>query len=59
MLLWLGLIAAVGGILLGGVALHRRGRSGAGNALLALLAVPAVLFVTFFGVLIVSNPRWH
>jgi hypothetical protein len=57
--MWLMLIGGVGGILFGGVALHRRGRSAAGKALLALLAVPATLFAAFFGLLIVSNPRWN
>lgn len=57
--IWLLLIAAVGGILAGGVALHRRGKGAAGTVLLALLAVPASLLAAFFGLLIVSNPRWN
>jgi hypothetical protein len=57
--LWLPLLAAVGGLFGGGIALHRGGRTVAGKMLLALLALPALLggFVTL--VLIISPPNWH
>jgi hypothetical protein len=51
---WLVVLLTVTGVLGGGVALQGRGRGGAAKL---LLAVPGVLFVLFFGLLILVNPR--
>ncbi|TMJ19313.1 MAG: osmoprotectant transporter permease [Alphaproteobacteria bacterium] len=57
--IWLALVGGAGAILGGGLYLARRGQRGAATAVLALLALPAIAFVLFFGLLILSHPRWN
>jgi len=57
--LWLGLLAAVGGILGGGIALNGTGYRGAAIALLLVLGIPAFLFGVFMLLMIVLQPRWN
>ncbi len=59
-LLWFGTLATLAVVLGGGIALGRRGRIAAANALLLVLALPAVGFVLFFMLLLVgSGGRWQ
>ena len=57
--LWIGLVAVPLLALVGGTALFNRDRRGLGLLVLAIPAVPALAFAAFFGLLILSNPRWN
>jgi len=57
--LWLGLLALVAGALLGGTLLRARGHTGAAVAVLAILAVPGLLYGLFLLLLLVTQPRWN
>jgi hypothetical protein len=57
--LWLGILLALGGVLWGGPALRAAGQRGAALAVVLLLAVPGILFALFFLLLIILNPRWN
>ena len=57
--LWLLILLAVGGVVLGSLWLQSIGHSGAAKGLLLLLAVPGLLFLLFFLVLLIANPRWN
>jgi hypothetical protein len=57
--LWLAIIIGVVAVLAGGVALNAKGRRGAAMALLAILAVPGLLFGLFVLLLLVTQPRWN
>lgn len=58
-LLWFGTLATLAVVLGGGIALGRRGRIAAANALLLVLALPALGFVLFFMLLVGSGGRWQ
>ncbi len=57
--LWLALLAAFAGILFGGYQLDKSGRRRAAIALLAILAIPMVLFGLFMAIVMVAPPRWN
>lgn len=57
--LWLAILAGTAAILGGGWALKARGQRNAAIAVLALLAIPALLFGLFMLLLIVTQPRWN
>ena len=57
--LWLGMLAAVGTVVGGSLALQRSGRARAAFPLLMLLAFPGLAFVVFFLALIVLQPSWN
>jgi hypothetical protein len=57
--LWLGMLAAVAGILGGAWALHRAGKRRTALALLWLLAAPGLAYALFIGLILVTNPRWN
>ncbi len=57
--LWIPLLAATVGPLVGGIMLHRRGQTAAGKLLLALLAMPALIALLVLPVLILNPPRWN
>lgn len=59
MVMWLALLAALGGIVFSGIAINRSGQRAAAIAVLAIVAVPAVLAALFFLVLILTQPRWN
>lgn len=58
-MLWLGILAGLGAVVGGGMALQRAGRVGRAIPLLLLPALPGLLFVLFFVALIVLQPRWN
>ena len=57
--LWLGILAATAAILLLGRYLHSRGRPGLASAVLAILAVPGLLYGLFLLLVVVTQPRWN
>jgi uncharacterized membrane protein YhaH (DUF805 family) len=59
MALWLGILAALAAVLVAGNRLHAAGRPGPALAVLAVVAVPGLLYVLFFGLVLVTQPRWN
>jgi hypothetical protein len=59
MALWLGILGSLAAILGGGYFLRAKGHGALAACVLCLLAVPALAYVLFFAVLIISNPRWN
>jgi hypothetical protein len=59
MLLWLGMLAGVGVVVGGSLALQRAGRIKAARALLLGLALPGLTFVLFFLSVLILQPRWN
>jgi hypothetical protein len=57
--LWLLILLAVGGVVLGSLWLQSIGHSAAARSLLLLLAVPGLLCLLFFLVLLIAPPRWN
>jgi hypothetical protein len=57
--LWLGIVLVVCGVMVGSLALRSSGRRGLAVAVLLVLGLPALLFVLFFGALLITNPRWN
>jgi len=57
--LWLGLLVMLGVVLSGSITLQGKGRTGAATAVAAVIAVPALLFAAFFGLLILTVDRWN
>ncbi len=55
---WMVILLALGGVLAGGVALRRGRRPGLANALLGLLAVPAILALAWVVSLFALGVRW-
>lgn len=58
-ILWIPLLAMPIAIFVAAPALRKRGQNAAAITLLAILAIPPVCFVLFFGLLIALNPRWN
>jgi hypothetical protein len=57
--LWVAILAVLAAILGGGYALHAAGRTRLANAVLLLLALPAVLYALFILLVVFTNPRWN
>jgi hypothetical protein len=57
--LWLVILLVVGAVLFGSLALRSSGRVGLGILALLVLALPGLLFILFFGLLLIINPRWN
>jgi hypothetical protein len=57
--LWLAILAAVAAVLGGGLALNRRGLRAAANAVLAILAVPTLLYGLFILAIVITQPNWQ
>jgi hypothetical protein len=58
-LLWLVMLGGVGGVLGGGAFLRSQGQVRVANGVLLVLAIPAMLLVLFFLILIIAQPRWN
>jgi hypothetical protein len=56
---WTLLLGGLGGVVLGGMALHRAGRPAIAKALLALLAAPVTMAGVLVLVLIAAPVRWN
>ena len=57
--LWLGLLALVGGVVVGGRALQRAGQAALANILLLVLAIPGLGFTLFLLLVLILQPRWN
>jgi hypothetical protein len=57
--LWLLILAAVAGVLLGSDWLKDHDRLGMAKGLLSLAAIPGVLMLIYFLVAIIGKPRWN
>ena len=57
--LWLGILAAVGGILAGGYFLNANGNRPLAIILLLVLAIPGLFYALFVLLIILLNPRWN
>jgi hypothetical protein len=57
--LWFGILAALAVIIGGSWALQANGQRVAAIVVLLILAVPALLYVLFFAMLIIMQPRWN
>ncbi len=57
--LWFFVVAALAGILCGSIWLNNYGQRGSANALLLVMAIPAFLFVLYFGIAIATKARWN
>lgn len=57
--LWLTILGGLGVILGGGYFLKSKGHGVLGACVLSLLAIPALLSLLFFLVILISNPRWN
>ena len=57
--LWLTILTGLAVILGSGYFLKVKGHPVLGLCVLCLLAIPALLFLLGFGVILISNPRWN
>ena len=57
--LWMAILAVVAGVLAGGVALHGRGHGKAALAVLAVLAIPGLVYGLFLLSILILQPRWN
>jgi hypothetical protein len=57
--LWLGTLALVAAVILGGYGLHTHGHNRAAAALLAVLALPELLYGLFVLRVVFSGARWN
>ena len=57
--LWFSILVALAAIIGGGWKLDASGNRRAAIVLLLVLAIPAVLFGLFMGIIIIANPRWN
>ncbi len=57
--LWLGILAATVAVLSLGWFLHSRGKPGLASAVLAILAVPGLLYALFLLLVVLTQPRWN
>ncbi len=56
---WLPILGVPMAVLAGAWALRANGKRGLGSLLLGLLAVPPLLYVLFFAVILIVNPNWQ
>jgi len=57
--LWLGILRAVAAVLVGGTLLRNAGKPLLGNLVLAVLAVPTLLYGLFIVLVVASGERWN
>jgi hypothetical protein len=57
--LWLTILGGIAAVLGGGAALNANGKRGLACAVLAILAIPGLLFGLFVLMLMVLQPRWN
>ncbi len=58
-LLWLGMVGGVGAVVGGGAWLNAYGQRWLANGVLLILAIPAMLLVLFYLMVIILRPRWN
>jgi hypothetical protein len=57
--LWLGVLAVVGGVVVGGRALQRAGQTAVATLLLLVIAIPGLGFTLFLLMVLILQPRWN
>ena len=57
--LWAGLLLTIAVVLGGGFALNTNGYRRSARAVLAILAVPGLLYAAFILLIVVTQPNWH
>jgi hypothetical protein len=57
--LWLGILGVLAAVLGGGSALHRQGHGKAALAVLAIVAIPGLLYGLFVLSILILQPRWN
>lgn len=57
--MWLGLLAALAGVLAGGYFLHANGYRVLAILVLLIPALPGLLYLLFFLFLLIAQPRWN
>lgn len=57
--LWLVLLLVVGAVLVGSLLLKSAGKMGMAKTLLSVLAIPGMLGVLFFLIVLIGKPRWN
>lgn len=57
--LWGGILAVLAAVIFGGRALHAAGRPRLALAVLAVVALPGLAYVLFFGAILILQPRWN
>ncbi len=57
--LWLTLLAVVGGVVFGSLALQRSGQRGPAMGLLLVLAIPGIACALFLAAVLILQPRWN
>lgn len=57
--LWLIILLGLAGILGGSLCLRSAGRKGIAMVVLLFLAIPGVLYLLFFLILLITTPRWN
>jgi len=57
--MWLGILALLAAVLIGGYKLHAAGKTKAALGVLAIVALPGLAYVLFFGAIIILQPRWN
>jgi hypothetical protein len=58
-MLWLGMLAAVGLVVAGSLALRNANQTAAAYVLLILLALPGLAFTLFLAAVLILQPRWN
>jgi 4-amino-4-deoxy-L-arabinose transferase-like glycosyltransferase len=56
---WLVLLLGLAGVVGGSVWLRSAGHRRVATAITLLLAIPGLLFASFFVVVLITNPRWN
>lgn len=59
MTLWLGILAGLALILVGGLWLNNNGHTAAANVLLFTLAIPGAFYAIFILSVLILQPNWH
>jgi hypothetical protein len=57
--IWVLILAVPSLIVIAAAMLRAKGRNRLASAVLLIVAVPALIFVLFFGLLLAMNPRWQ
>jgi hypothetical protein len=57
--LWLVILAAVAAVIGGGWTLNSKGQRAAANTVLAILAIPALLYGLFILAIVITQPNWQ
>jgi hypothetical protein len=57
--LWIGILAVLALVLFGGMKLNAAGRRVPALLVLAIVAIPGLIYVLFFASILVLQPRWN